>query len=155
MKIEPGKILENLLTYLNLAKEEAKRYNPNATSVYLEDIKSVAYMMDRPDLAFLADYIIKTIDNLDYLEIFEKFRKSEEYRQMLEKTEVDNKELKEILTALITPLPEEYLAFIDAVVKALDTMEEFIKKDEGFGDAIASLIDLMRYADRLKRSHGG
>ena len=155
MKIDSGQLIKNILTYLDLAREEAKHHNPNATSIYLEDIKSVAYMISRPDLAFLADYIIKTIDDLNYLEILGKFRKSEEYRRTLEKTEFDDEEFKEFLTALITPPPEEFLAFIDSLVQSLDAMEKFIEKDEGFGEVIASLIDLMKVADRLKRLYGG
>lgn len=152
MEIKSDKILSNILAYLTTAKEEARRYNPSATSVYLEDIKSTAYMLDRPDLAFLADYIIKMIDDLDYLEVFNKFRKSKEYRDMLETSRVKNEELKEFLSAFAMPMPKEYDDFINGLIKSIESIEEFIKKDEGFGSAIASLIDLMRYADRLERS---
>jgi len=155
MKIEAEKIAKNLVVYLNTAKVEAKRFNISATSAHLEDIKSLAYLTEDYYLALIVDHMIKTIDNLNYMELFEGAKKSEEIAHAKEHAEKLGEDFRSLLEMISPTIPKEMVEFIDILVKAIEVIEEYISgKLENKDDILGVLINLMMAADKLVMIHG-
>jgi|Deesub1362B_J571_1020462.scaffolds.fasta_scaffold00034_103 hypothetical protein len=154
MKIEAEKIAKNLVVYLNTAKVEAKKFNIGATSAYLGDIKSLAYLTEDYYLALIVDYIIKTIDDLNYIELFEGAKKSEEIAHAKEHAEKLGEDFRNLLEMISPTIPKEMVEFIESLVKALEHIEEYINgKLEDRESILEALINLMKTADKLVMVH--